>query len=106
MGIYVSVLARQVNYSVSYDRQVRGSRLRRLPRGLFKSLRQLRSIDLSKNNLETLHRGVFRDAHKVVSLNLADNSLAQLESDAFKVCRASFLFCLTNSGPDISKIED
>ena len=54
-----------------------------LPSGLFKNQRQLKEIDLPRNNISAIRRGVFRGASAVETLNLEQNRLERLEANVF-----------------------
>ena len=57
--------------------------LKEIPSAEFRSLRSLRSLDLSQNRIKRIHAGTFSDLGQLATLRLAFNPDLQLDHDAF-----------------------
>ncbi|KAM4016150.1 uncharacterized protein ACNLHF_002601 [Anomaloglossus baeobatrachus] len=54
-----------------------------LPRGSFRHLSQLQSLNVSVNKLRTVHSGAFENLKSLISLDLSNNNISNLSSGVF-----------------------
>ncbi|XP_061163023.1 carboxypeptidase N subunit 2-like [Saccostrea echinata] len=85
------------SYSVINNLKIYNSYIQRIDDGTFSSLRNLQTLNLTRNNLRTISKNAFRGLTQLTKLDLSHNGIQNIDEVFYSVDRLQMLYINRNS---------